>query len=89
MQTKKNIEIQDKHGFIYHVTLDHSPQLGFSTAYHNDRIIAQREYGKIHEPLGDSDREWEMYEQLFGEWSDAAEHDLTYMCKLYFDNDFY
>lgn len=83
---EEQIKITDSKGFVYTVVIMHRAHLGFSTAYYNENIIAQREYGKLHEPLSDIEREWERFSELYSEWSDAATADLSLMCKSYFDN---
>lgn len=84
--TKEDIKITDRMGFIYSVRIEHTPHHGFSTAYYEGRIIGQCELGRILEPFSDDDREWEMYEELFGEWRDSINSNLTLECKQYFNN---
>lgn len=83
---EENIKITDNKGFVYQVLLKHSPHFGFSTAYYGGDIIGQVELGKIHEPLGDDDREWEMYEERFAEWTDEIKYNIEFICKDYFNN---
>lgn len=82
---KENIKVEDQMGFVYEVELQHYPHFGFTNAIYMGEIIAQREYGRITEPIGDDDREWEMYEELFGEWSDTCKCDIEFDCKIYFN----
>lgn len=85
MEFKDIITITDKLGFIYRVVIKHSPQFGFSTAFYEDDIIAQAEYGRMYPPTSDNDKEWEEFEEHFLEWSGAAITDLELMCKEYFN----
>lgn len=83
--TEKIINVADDRDFRYEVEIKHTPHHGFSTAYYNGTIVAQREYNKMHQPLSDNDADWEMYQERLDEWTDAAESDLTGMCKGYFN----
>jgi len=85
MEYKDELKVEDKHGFIYEVVIKHFPQIGISTAYYNDDIIAQREYGRMLPPIGDDDREWEMFDERMEEWSADAITDLEPECKSYFN----
>ncbi len=85
MEYIDKININDNLGFHYEVVIKHYPNLGFSVAIYEDRIIADREYGKINYPLGDDDREWELWEERFAEWSSAVNSDLKIECENYFN----
>lgn len=85
MEIKEEIKINDNLGFIYNITIKHHPVAGVSIAYYNDMRIASREYGRMMPPIGDNDKEWEEWEERFGEWTDAAISDLQIECKKYFD----
>lgn len=82
------IKVYDDKGFHYEVEIKHTPHFGISFAYYQGRIIASREYGRIHEPIGDNDQDWERYEELLSEWKDAAITDLSPSCKEYFNNQY-
>lgn len=79
------ITITDKKGFTWPVHIEHHPNLGVSIAFYDGSRITSREYGKMHSPAGDDDREWEEWEERFREWADAAIEDLKLACKEYFD----
>lgn len=66
--------------FLYDVDIEHSPHFGFSTAYYRGHILAQCELGRIVEPLGDDDKEWEMYEERYSEWRDEILTNLKRIC---------
>lgn len=72
-------------GFVHEVDIKYHPHLGVCIAYYKEERIAERMYSAIREPFSDNEREWERYEELFGEWSDAAKWDLSIECRLYFD----
>lgn len=84
---KETIKVEDRMGFIHSVLLEHNPHHGFTTAYDGTRIIAQCELGRILEPMSDDDREWELYEELFGEWSDSIKHNITIECIEHFNRE--
>lgn len=81
----ENMKVTDRMGFVHEIQIKHDPDIGLSRAFHDDMMIASREYGSMREPLSDNEREWERYEELFGEWSDAAKVDLSIACKFHFD----
>ena len=80
------VKIEDKHGFIHDVKFFHATELGFSIAYYNDTPIASRDYGKLFCPMGDDDREWEMYQEQLENWKADAETDLKPECLTYINN---
>lgn len=82
---KETIKILDKYGFVYEILIEHSPHFGFSTAYFNETIIGQVQLGRILQPTSDDDREWELYEERFSEWSDEIKSNLIPMCKAFFN----
>jgi hypothetical protein len=82
----EKIVVADKQGFRYEVAIEHKPHFGFSTAFYEGSIIGQVELGRILEPFGDDDREWEMYEESFGEWTDEIKANLIPMCEQYFNS---
>ncbi len=83
---KEIIKVTDKWGFIYEVAIEYKPHLGFATALSDrDAIIGQVEYGKLHEPMTDSDAEWESYEERLEDWKCDAKIDLTPKCEEYFN----
>jgi hypothetical protein len=61
----EKIKVTDKSGFHYEVLIEHKPHFGFSTALYEGQIIGQVELGRILEPIGDDDYEWECYEERF------------------------
>ena len=85
MERIDKINIECKNGFHFEVQVKHHPNLGISTAYYNENVIACREYGKIHEPMSDNDHEWEMYEERLDKWAADAITDLTPECTAYFN----
>jgi len=85
MNRTEKIKVVDDLGFHYEVIVKHDPQFGISIAYYNDDPIARREYGTMREPMGDDDREWEMYEERFDEWASDAITDLEPECKAHFN----
>lgn len=80
------VKVNDQHGFHYEVLVRHSPHLGFSTAYYNGRIIGQVELGRILEPIGDDDREWEMYHERLAEWKDEIKVNLIPKLENHFNH---
>jgi hypothetical protein len=86
MKKEEKITVHDDKGFHYEVNLEHRPNLGFSSALYNGNIIGQVELGKIHEPLGDDDREWENYEERFAEWTDEIKTNIIPICENHFNN---
>lgn len=87
MQEQENFKVVDTKGFHYEVTLKHSPQWGFSTAYYAGRVIAQVDLGGApRKPMSDDDGEWERYEERFSEWTDEIKYNMTPKCVDYFDN---
>jgi hypothetical protein len=85
LTNQERATIYCKKGFIREVNIEHSPHHGFSTAYYKGSIIAQAELGKIREPIGDDDREWEMYEERFDEWRGDMLTILKNNCTIYFN----
>lgn len=85
MELVDNITITDKHGFIKKIVVKHNPTIGISIAYHDDNRIASREYGIMHPPMSDDDREWEQWEERFRERCDGIISDLNLECKMYFN----
>jgi hypothetical protein len=85
MELKDEIKVTDKMGFVYTVTVKHWPVTGISIAYHDDRRIAQREYGRMLPPTSDNDREWEQWQERFREWADASISDLILDCVSHFN----
>lgn len=83
--TKETIKVADSKDFVYEVDLEHSPHLGFTTAYYRGSIIGQCELGRILQPQSDDDREWEEYQERFAEWRDEILTNLKPTCKSYFD----
>lgn len=85
MKQQETIKVNDRLDFHYEVELHHHPELGYSTAYHRGERIADTEAYKIHEPLTDDDREWEMYQDRFGEWRDQVLSRLKPYCVEHFN----
>lgn len=85
MIEKENIKIVDSKGFHYEVEYRYQPHFGLVFAYYRDRIIGNVEYGRIMQPMGDNDAEWECYEEMFCEFQDMAKTDLYPKCQHYFD----
>lgn len=81
----EKIKVTDKHGFIYEVNLEYKPHFGFTTATYDGQIIGQVELGRILEPLGDDDLEWERYEERFSEWTDEIKHNMDRICTNHFN----
>lgn len=79
--------VTDKNGFGHGIELKHFPQHGFSTAYHNGSIIAQVELGgRMHEPMGDDDKEWEVYDERLEDWKCEIRTNIISKCKEHFNN---
>lgn len=83
---EEKLKVKDKYGFFYTVTFKHNIQFGFTHAYYEDRIISTREYGRILQPIGDDDGEWERYEQSCSEWREQALSDMEPSCIEYFNS---
>ncbi|SUJ18973.1 Uncharacterised protein [Sphingobacterium spiritivorum] len=83
--TTEKITISDRFDFRYEVTIEHKPHFGFSTALYDDEIIGQVELGRINEPMGDDDREWEQYQERFSEWTDEIKTNMIPICKSHFN----
>lgn len=81
----ESIKVTDNRGFQYEVTIEHKPQFGFSTALYNGSIIGQVELGRITDPIGDDDSEWERYDELFAEWADEIRINMNRICSEYFN----
>ena len=82
---KEQITVCDNYDFSYIVHVEHQPHHGFSTAYYNGRIIGQCELGKIHQPFGDDDSEWDVYNERFAEWRDEIINNLKSKCREHFN----
>ncbi len=82
----ETLKVHDKHGFHYDVEIAHTPNHGFSTVHYKGSIIADCQLGRILEPMGDNDAEWERYEQLRSEWKDEIMSNLKPKCVEYFNN---
>ena len=80
------IKVTCNHGFIYEVRIEHQPHFGFSTGYYNGIIVGQVSLGKIHQPMGDNDAEWEAYEERYSEWTDEIKVNMKIISKEYFNN---
>lgn len=85
MPRTEMITVNDAHGFHYEVLLEHHHNEGFSNALHEGKLIAQCGFGKCLEPSGDSDLEWENFEQAFGDWAFEAKQSLYLDCVEYFN----
>ena len=85
MENKEIIKIKDDMGFHYEVTIEYFPHHGFSNAVYDGKIIGQVELNRINEPAGDDDREWELYEEMFGQWRCEIKQNITGICKEYFN----
>jgi hypothetical protein len=81
----EKVNVKDNRGFHYEVLLEHFPHHGFSNAVYEGRIIGQVELGRITEPLGDDDLEWERYEETFAEWTDEIKYSLIPQCEQHFN----
>lgn len=88
IEDKEIITVHDRLGFHYEVTIDHSPQFGFSTAYYQGRIIGQVEFGgRLYKPMSDDDREWEEYQERYAEWRDEIKTQMHYVCAEHFNRE--
>lgn len=85
MKTEE-LKVYDNKGFYYTVTLEHYPHHGYSMAKYEGRFIEQVDLYRIHEPIGDDDREWEMYEERFSEWRDEIKLNMERKCVEYLSN---
>lgn len=85
---KEKIKIIDKKGFHYLVEFQYTPHHGLVFAYYEDRIIGNVEYGRITQPLGDNDRDWERYDELFLEFTERSKIDLIPKCEEHFNNQY-
>jgi hypothetical protein len=85
MTRSEKFKVECRHGFKYEVTLEHKPHHGFSTALHNGSIIGQVELGRIIEPISDNDREWELYEERYSEWTDEIKVNMKIICENHFN----
>lgn len=71
------IAVGDKRGYRHMIKIEYQPWFGLAFAYHEDRIIKDWQSSRIHEPMSDSDREWERYEDSLAEFKEMAVSDLT------------
>ena len=78
---KETVQVKDKQGFIYNVVIEYSPRYGFATAYLDDAIIEQVQLGRITEPIGDSDLDWERYEERLEEWKCEIKTNMIPICE--------
>lgn len=88
VEFESKLNVYDNLGFIHSLTIWHWPSNGISIAYDDDgNRIGSREYGRLSHPVGDSDKEWEEYEERFHEWTDAAIDDLILECQNHFNSE--
>lgn len=85
MNNQEILKVEDKNGFIYEVSLQHRPHLGYSSAFYKGNLIEVIQLGRILQPTGDDDREWEMYEERYSEWTDEIKVNIIPICKNYFN----
>lgn len=78
--------VTDDMGFTYTVSMEHVPHHGYSLALYKGVIINSVDRGKLYQPLGDNDAEWERYDETLDQWKADAEDDLILGCKTYFNN---
>lgn len=83
--SKESIKVYDNRQFVYEVTLEYKPHFGFSTAFYDGQIIADVELYRITQPMSDDDREWEMYEERFAEWTDEIKVNIIPKCENHFN----
>lgn len=81
----KSLYISDKLEFQHGILIDYKPHLGFSNVLYRGEIIKQIELGRITEPIGDNDEEWERYAEILSEWKDEIDSNVINFCKEYFN----
>lgn len=80
------IAFLDERDFRHMITFKYQPWFGLAFAYHKEGIIGNVEYSKIREPMSDSDRDWEIYDERLEEFKDMAFVDLSPKIKEYLNN---
>lgn len=86
---KDIVTVVCKHGFVYQVDVEHSPELGISIAYYKCQPISHFQYGRWLLPRSDDDREWEEFQERFfeGPGGDSLAH-FELDCKPYFNKNY-
>ena len=85
MSEKEKITVKDHHGFNYDCEIEHHPNHGFTLARYRGSIIGDCSLGRILHPTSDDDREWERWQERFGEWKDEIKSNLIPVCQRYFN----
>lgn len=80
------VKVQDNFGFYHEGSILHSPWFGYSHLFYKDETIDHVSSYILRQPIGDDDREWEVYWEHYGEWSGAVQNDLELSFKIHVNN---